>query len=86
MCREFWKLKQVRIDKGPHHRTFITNNKITAAPQFDVFTDCQDLLYYWKLIKILSELVSTGLLQFGVSLKHFIVFAYKPWLQLLRTK
>ena len=50
-----------------------------------VFADCQDFLYYWKHIKIVSELVSTGSLKFGVSLKHFIVFA-KPWLQLLRTK
>ena len=40
-----------------------------------------NFLYYWKLIKIVSELVSTGSLKFGVSLKNFIVFA-KPWLQL----
>ena len=47
--------------------------------------DYQDFLYYWKLIKIVSELASwTGSLKFGVSLKHFIGFA-KPWLQLLRT-
>ena len=36
-----------------------------------------NFLYYWKLIKIVSELVSTGSLKFGVSLKHFLVFA-KP--------
>ena len=33
---------------------------------------------------MVSELVSTGSLKFGVSLKHFIVFA-KPLPQLLRT-
>ena len=63
------------------------DNKIIAVhyTQFDVFADCQDFLYYWKHIKIVSKLVSTGSFKFGVSLKHFTVFA-KPWLQLLRTK
>ena len=44
-----------------------------------------DFHYYWKLFKIVSELVSTGSLKFSVSSKHFLLFA-KPWLQLLRTK
>ena len=48
--------------------------KLLQPSQFDVFADCQDFLCYWKLIKIVSELVSwTGSLKFGVSLNHFLL-------------
>ena len=35
-----------------------------------------NFLYYWKLIKIVSELVSTGSLKFGVSLKQSLLFLH----------
>ena len=78
LWKKLIKIKTRRIYKG-HHLTSITENKITAAHT----VWCVYLLFLTSFTT--ENSLKSSVLKFGVSLKHFIVFA-KPWLQLLRTK